>query len=66
MCEATPVPQGKCRVAARLCHNEVMAQTHKILVWALLAALAALVSYFGIRSYLSPDLLLNFANTLYC
>ena len=43
-----------------------MAQTHKFLVWALLGILTALVSYFGIRGYLAPELLLNFANTLYC
>jgi len=52
--------------ASRLCDNGSVAQTHKIVVWALLGALAALVSYVGIRGYLSPELLLNFANMLYC
>jgi cytochrome c oxidase subunit IV len=43
-----------------------MAQTRKLVVWALLGALTALVSYFGFRGYLSPELMLNFADTLYC
>lgn len=42
------------------------AQTRKFLVWALLGVLTALVSYFGFRGYMAPELLLNFANTFYC
>lgn len=43
-----------------------MTQTQKILGWTLLVALAALVSYFSFRGYLSPDMLFNFANSTYC
>lgn len=43
-----------------------MTQSLRIVMWALLAALAALISYFSFRSYLSPDFLINFANSLYC
>jgi cytochrome c oxidase subunit IV len=46
--------------------DRMTAQTRKLLVWALLGALAALVSYFGFRAYMAPELLLNFGNTLYC
>lgn len=42
------------------------AETRKFLVWALLAALAALIAYVAIRGYLSPELLFNFANSFYC
>lgn len=41
-------------------------QIRKIGVWALLAALAVLVSYIAFRAYTSPDLLFNFANSFYC
>lgn len=43
-----------------------MTQTRKVLVWAVLATLAALVSYFGFRGYVSADMLFNFANSFYC
>ena len=43
-----------------------MTQTRMILVWMLLAALAAIVSYLGFRGYLSPELLINFSNSFYC
>jgi hypothetical protein len=43
-----------------------MMQARKILVWMLLAALAAIVSYLGFRGYLSPELLINFSNSFYC
>jgi len=43
-----------------------MTQARKILVWMLLAALAAIVSYLGFRGYLSPELLINFSNSFYC
>lgn len=43
-----------------------IAQTRKIVVWVLLAALAALVSYFAFRAYTNPDLLFHFSNSVYC
>jgi cytochrome c oxidase subunit IV len=43
-----------------------MTQCRKILVWAMLAALAALVTYFGLRGYVSADMLFNFGNSFYC
>jgi hypothetical protein len=43
-----------------------MTQVQRILMWLLLTALAALVSYVGFRGYLSPELLINFANSFYC
>jgi hypothetical protein len=43
-----------------------MTQTRKILMWILLALLATVVSYFGFRGYLSPELLINFSNSFYC
>jgi len=43
-----------------------MTQARRILVWMLLAALAAIVSYLGFRGYLSPELLINFSNSFYC
>jgi hypothetical protein len=41
-------------------------EAKRILIWLLLAAVAALVSYAGMRGYLARDLLLNFANMYYC
>lgn len=46
--------------------NVRMTQPKRILLWLMLTALAALVTYFGIRGYLSPELLLNFSNTFTC
>ena len=43
-----------------------MTQGRKILVWAMLAALAALVTYLGFRGYVSADMLFNFGNSFYC
>ena len=43
-----------------------MTQTHRVLTWMMLALLAAWVSYIGFRGYLSPELLIYFANSLYC
>ena len=43
-----------------------MTQWKRVLLWLMLAALAALVVYFGIRSYLSPDLLFGFSNSFNC
>lgn len=46
--------------------NVGMTQTTRILMWLMLIALAALVSYIGFRGYLGPELLINFANSFYC
>ena len=43
-----------------------MTQWTRILLWVMLAALAAAVAYFGFRSYLSPEFLFNFSNTFTC
>ncbi len=43
-----------------------MTQSRRILVWVMLAALAALVTYFSFRAYLSAELLFNFGNSFYC
>jgi len=43
-----------------------MIQTRRILMWLMLIALAALVSYAGFRAYLTPEMLFNFANSFYC
>jgi hypothetical protein len=43
-----------------------MTQGRKFLVWAMLAALAALVTYFGFRGYVSADMLFNIGNLFYC
>lgn len=41
-------------------------QIRRILRWLLIAVLAALISYYSFRSYLSPELLFNFANSFTC
>ena len=41
-------------------------QSKRVLLWLILAALAALVAYAGIRGYLSPDMLFGFANLFVC
>lgn len=38
----------------------------RAMVWLILAALAALMTYLAFRGYFSPDLLLNFSNTFSC
>ncbi len=43
-----------------------MPQIRRILRWLLIAALAALISYYSFRSYLTPELLFNFANSFTC
>ncbi|MEK6594638.1 MAG: hypothetical protein AABZ67_16320 [Pseudomonadota bacterium] len=43
-----------------------MSQPRRILIWLLLAAMAAMVSYIGFRGYLNPDFLINFSNSFYC
>lgn len=39
---------------------------NKFLAWIVLAALAAALTYATFRGYLSPELLLGFANTFSC
>jgi len=43
-----------------------MNQSRRILVWLMLASLAALLAYLAFRAYLTPELLLNFSNTFSC
>ena len=43
-----------------------MTQGKRLLLWLILATLAALVTYLAFRGYLSPELLLNFSNTFSC
>lgn len=38
----------------------------KMLIWAMLSVLAAALTYIIFRGYLSPDLLLGFANSFVC
>lgn len=46
--------------------NTRMTQARRILVWLILVALAAWVTYLGFRGYLSPELLFNFSNAFSC
>jgi riboflavin transporter FmnP len=43
-----------------------MTQSQKMLMWAILAALAALMTYLSFRAYLGAEFLISFANSLYC
>lgn len=43
-----------------------MTQARRILLWLMLAALAAWVTYLAFRGYLSPELLLNFSSAFSC
>ena len=38
----------------------------RVLLWLILAVLAALVAYVGIRGYLSPEMLYGFSNFFSC
>lgn len=44
----------------------MMRQTRHVLMWALLLALLAYVSYLSFRAYLSPEFLIGFANLFSC
>ncbi len=41
-------------------------QTHRPLVWLILAALLAYVSYLSFKAYLNPDFLIGYANMFSC
>ena len=43
-----------------------MTQPKRVLLWLMLAVLAAILVYFGFRGYFSPELLLNFSNSFSC
>jgi uncharacterized membrane protein len=46
--------------------NVHMTQGKRLLLWLILATLAALVTYLAFRGYFSTELLLNFSNTFSC
>jgi len=46
--------------------NARVSQAKRILLWLVLGALAALLSYVAFRGYLSPELLINFSNAFGC
>lgn len=43
-----------------------VSQAKRIVLWLMLGALAALLSYIAFRGYLSPELLINFSNAFHC
>ena len=43
-----------------------MTQSQRILMWVMLAAFAAFISYFSFSGYLGAEFLIGFANSLYC
>jgi hypothetical protein len=43
-----------------------MTQARRMMMWLILAVLAALVGLASFRGYLSPEMLINFANSFYC
>lgn len=43
-----------------------MSESRRIVLWVVLGALAALLTYIAFRGYLSPDFLLGFANSFRC
>lgn len=43
-----------------------LSQPRRVLIWALMAAIVALLCLLGFRGYLSSEMLLNFANMFYC
>ena len=42
-----------------------MTQARHMMMWLILTVLAALVALAGFRVYLSPEMLINFANSFY-
>jgi len=43
-----------------------MNQPRGVLLWLMLAVLAAVVAYLGFRGYFSPEFLFNFSNAFSC
>jgi hypothetical protein len=41
-------------------------ERRRMLTWLMLAVIVGLLTYFGFRGYLNPELLFHFANSLYC
>lgn len=54
-----------CRLAIEMLNVRV-SQAKRIVLWAVLGALAALLSYIAFRGYLSPDFLIIFSNAFRC
>lgn len=46
--------------------NARVSQWKRMLLWLVLGALAALVTYIAFRGYLSPELLINFSDAFRC
>ncbi len=46
--------------------NARVSQAKRSLLWLVLGALAALLTYIAFRGYLSPELLINFSNAFRC
>ncbi|UCF74927.1 MAG: hypothetical protein JSU71_11780 [Betaproteobacteria bacterium] len=46
--------------------NARVSQAKRIVLWLVLGALAALLTYIAFRGYLSPELLINFSNAFRC
>ena len=44
----------------------LLSQTRRMLIWAVMALIVALLCILGVRGYLSTEMLLNFANLFYC
>jgi hypothetical protein len=43
-----------------------MTQARRIVLWVMLAVLAALVATFAFRGYFSAEFLFNFSNSFWC
>jgi uncharacterized membrane protein len=43
-----------------------LSQARRAVIWAILAALVALLCLVAFRGYLSSEMLFNFANMFYC
>ena len=43
-----------------------LTQRKRVLLWLLLAALSALIAWFVVRGYLSPEMLFGFSNSFTC
>jgi hypothetical protein len=57
---------GFIRVRRESNAGQAVSQTRKAMIWFVLAALTALVSYWSFRGYLAAEFLIGFANSLYC